>query len=68
VRFVRTVPGTVELDRSGHAPGRGAYAHDDPECLRRAMRAGGVARALRVGLSEQETARLVQELGRGVEA
>jgi hypothetical protein len=65
---VRTAVGTVEVDRTGHAPGRGAYVHDDTDCVRRAMRAGGIARALRVGWSERETARLVQELGRGVEA
>jgi predicted RNA-binding protein YlxR (DUF448 family) len=68
VRFVRTSAGSVELDRSGHAQGRGAYVHHDPECVRRAVRTGSIARSLRVGLSEQETARLVLELGRGVES
>jgi len=63
VRFVRSADGEVRLDGSGHATGRGAYAHLDPECLRLAVGRGAVGRALRVRLGPDEAARLMRELG-----
>ena len=45
VRLVRG-PGGVEVDRSGRAPGRGAYLHRRPECLEMARKRGALARAL----------------------
>lgn len=44
-RYV-VVEGAVVADPSGSAQGRGAWVHDDPECLRRAVR-GGFARSFR---------------------
>ena len=38
IRVVRGVDGTVSLDFSGKAPGRGAYLCPDPECLKKAIR------------------------------
>ena len=38
----------VSLDLAGRAPGRGAWLHPDPECLRQAQRRGSIARALRL--------------------
>jgi hypothetical protein len=62
VRFVRSADG-VRLDGSGHAPGRGAYAHPDAACLHLAVARGAVGRALRVRLGADEAARLMRELG-----
>lgn len=61
-RIVRRPDGTVSVDPSGRVPGRGAYLHPDPACLRLAFRRGAVARALRVPLPPAETARLMEEL------
>jgi uncharacterized protein len=68
VRFVRSTDGGVDLDRTGHAPGRGAYAHLDAACLGLAVNRGAVARALRVRLGKDEAGRLLEELGRGDDA
>ena len=61
------VDGAVLADPSGRAPGRGAYVHRDPDCLRLALRRGAVARALRTGLAQEEVARLVVDIERIVE-
>jgi predicted RNA-binding protein YlxR (DUF448 family) len=37
----------VRVDPTGREPGRGAYVHADPECVKRAERTNGLARALR---------------------
>jgi predicted RNA-binding protein YlxR (DUF448 family) len=61
LRLVRDERG-VRPDPSGKAPGRGAYVHRDPECIRRAMRKGSVARALRTSLSPEDLATLRTEI------
>ena len=48
VRVVRSPEGTVHLDFSGKAPGRGAYVCSDPACLRRAQKAGSLSHAFGV--------------------
>ncbi len=45
VRVVRTEQGAV-VDRKQRLPGRGAYVHADPGCAERAVKRGGLARAL----------------------
>jgi predicted RNA-binding protein YlxR (DUF448 family) len=45
VRLVRG-PSGVEVDRSGRAPGRGAYLHRRAECVKLARKRGALARAL----------------------
>ena len=47
VRLVRGPDGAVRSDRTGRAPGRGAYLHPDPACLEQARRKHGLERALR---------------------
>jgi hypothetical protein len=56
IRLVRT-PNGVEADPSGKTPGRGAYLHIDPDCWQRGL-AGGLEKALRTELSEQDRVRL----------
>ncbi len=67
VRVVRAPDGSVEIDPRGRAPGRGAYLHRDPVCLDAALRRGGLARALRTGLSPEEAVRLRAGVEREVE-
>jgi len=61
LRVARTPEG-VRVDRFATAPGRGAFVHRDPECVRSALGKGALARALRTGLGERELARLRTEI------
>jgi predicted RNA-binding protein YlxR (DUF448 family) len=62
VRLVAGAPGRVRVDPTGKAPGRGAYLHRDPECLRLALRRGAIAYALRARLSPEEAGNLTNAL------
>jgi len=58
VRLVRQAGGTVALDPTGKAPGRGAYLHDRRRCWRTALAGGALEQALRIVMSEADRARL----------
>jgi predicted RNA-binding protein YlxR (DUF448 family) len=62
IRVVRRPDGGVEVDPRGREPGRGAYLHPAPGCWAQAVRRGALARALRVVIGPDETARLMKEL------
>lgn len=51
-RIVKTEEG-IKVDPTGKASGRGAYLHNLRSCWERGLR-GGLARALRTELSEQD--------------
>ena len=59
---IACAPEGVRVDPVGAAPGRGAYVHRDPGCVRSALRKGAIARALRTGLGERELATLRNEI------
>jgi len=61
VRVVRAPDGTVALDRSGKAPGRGAYLCADGSCWSTALKKKSIERALATPL----TVELRAELERG---
>ena len=61
LRFVAT-DGSVRMDRTGIAPGRGAYVHADLECGREAVRRGGLARAVRASFSPDEVSNLLRTI------
>jgi predicted RNA-binding protein YlxR (DUF448 family) len=61
VRVVRAPDGTVAIDRTGKAPGRGAYLCADGSCLSSALRKKSIERALATTLP----AELKAELERG---
>ena len=46
VRVVRTADGSAAVDRTGHAPGRGAYLHRQTGCLEAARKRRQLERAL----------------------
>ena len=58
VRLVRTAQGTVEVDPTGKAQGRGAYLHNRRSCWRAALAGQALDQALKVTLTEAERARL----------
>lgn len=65
IRVVRGVDGTVSLDFSGKAPGRGAYLCPDPECLKKAIRSKALDRSLEVTIPEEVYQRLEKEMENG---
>jgi uncharacterized protein len=58
----------VRVDPHGSAPGRGAYVHRDPACVAAALRKGAIASALRTGLSQEELARLKDQIEEALQA
>jgi uncharacterized protein len=67
LRIVVGGDGVLHADPPGKAPGRGAYVHLDPGCVRAALERGRIARALRTGSQAEELGRLegeiVQQMG-----
>ncbi len=62
IRIVRSPEGEVALDRTGKAPGRGAYLCPKEACLARAIKTNAVQRALQVELSKEEIAALMEHI------
>lgn len=67
LRIVRADRGAA-CDPTGSAPGRGAYVHRDPGCVRAALRKGALAQALRSGLTGDELGRLQADIDRRIGA
>lgn len=65
IRVVRGTDGTVSLDFSGKVNGRGAYLCPDPECLKKALRAKSLERALEVPVPQTVYDRLAKEMEAG---
>ena len=53
IRIVRRREGSVVLDRTGRAPGRGAYLHDSAECIELARKRHALDRALRASIQPE---------------
>jgi predicted RNA-binding protein YlxR (DUF448 family) len=62
VRVVRTPDGHIEIDPTGKKPGRGAYLCRRAECWEKALSKGAITRALGVTPSEEEKARLRDQM------
>lgn len=62
IRVVRGTDGTVFLDFSGKAAGRGAYICPDPECLKKAQKSKSLDRSLEVTVPDEVYARLAKEM------
>lgn len=61
IRFVRTKGGTVEVDPTGKAPGRGAYLCPTEACFEIAKRRRALSRALKITLGDDEYASLERD-------
>jgi len=64
VRVVRTPEGVVLIDRTGKAPGRGAYVCATVECLEKAVKAKRLPRALETEVSQE----IIDQLRASLEA
>ena len=62
IRVVRGTDGTVSLDFSGKAPGRGAYLCPDPECLKKARKSRALERAFDAPIPAEIYEQLTAEL------
>ena len=62
IRVVRGTDGTVSLDFSGKAPGRGAYLCPDPECLKKGIRSKALSRSLETEIPQEVYDRLEKEM------
>ena len=62
IRVVRGPEGTVSLDFSGKAPGRGAYLCPNAECLKKAIRSKPQDRSLETQIPQQVYERLEKEM------
>ena len=62
IRVVRGTDGNVTLDFGGKLNGRGAYICPNPACLKKARKAGSLARALEVPIPEEVYDRLEKEM------
>jgi predicted RNA-binding protein YlxR (DUF448 family) len=53
IRIVRGATGAAMVDRSGRAPGRGAYLHHDAACLEMARKRRALERSLAVTVAPE---------------
>ena len=65
IRVVRSPEGAISLDFRGKQNGRGAYVCPDPACLKKAMRAKALERALETPIPEEIYAQLAAQMEAG---
>ena len=65
IRVVRSPEGTISLDFRGKANGRGAYVCPDPGCLKKAIRAKALERALETPIPDEIYAQLTAQMEAG---
>ena len=64
VRVIRTPEGTVRVDTTGKASGRGVYVCKNEECLKKSIRSKALSRALEVPVGEEVLEALAGEIGK----
>lgn len=62
IRVVRSPEGEISLDFRGKAPGRGAYLCHDADCLKKAIKAKALERALSTQIPPEVYERLTLEM------
>lgn len=65
IRAVRSPEGNISLDFKGKASGRGAYVCPDPQCLKKAIKAKALERALSVQIPPEIYEALEKEMEAG---
>lgn len=58
IRVVKDKEGNIQIDKSGKAPGRGAYICDDVNCLEKAIKSKRLEKVFEMKISEQIYERL----------
>ena len=67
IRVVRSPEGDISLDFRGKANGRGAYVCPKAECLKKAIRAKALERALQTAIPDEIYAQLTAQMEAGHE-
>jgi predicted RNA-binding protein YlxR (DUF448 family) len=67
IRVVRSPDGEISLDFRGKANGRGAYVCPDPACLKKAIRAKALERALQTEIPDEIYEQLTGQMEAGHE-
>ena len=65
IRVVRSPEGAISLDFRGKASGRGAYVCPQPDCLKKAIRASALERALGCQIPAEVYETLQQQMEAG---
>ena len=65
IRVVRSPEGGISLDFRGKAPGRGAYLCPDPACLKKAVKAKVIERALACAIPAEIYEKLSEQMEAG---
>ena len=65
IRVVRSPEGTISLDFRGKASGRGAYVCPQADCLKKAIRARAIERALDCAIPQEVYEALQQQMEAG---
>ena len=67
LRVLRSDDGTISLDLTGRANGRGAYLCPDATCLQKARKSGSIARSLKMQIPEQTYEALERQINAAAE-
>ena len=62
LRVVRSPEGEISLDRTGRAPGRGAYLCPSAECLKKARKSKRIDRSLETRIPDEIYDRIQKQL------
>ncbi len=62
IRVVRSPEGTISLDLTGKAPGRGAYICPASECLKKAQKSKAIDRALETAVPPEVYERMLTQI------
>ena len=62
LRVVKPQEGEAHIDRTGKAPGRGAYICDAPECFKKARKSKALERALNAKIDDGVYEQLEEQL------
>ena len=65
IRVVRSPEGEISLDFKGKSPGRGAYVCPRADCLKKAVKARAIERALNTAIPTEIYERLEREMEDG---
>jgi predicted RNA-binding protein YlxR (DUF448 family) len=65
IRVVRSPEGEIRLDFKGKANGRGAYLCQDPACLKKAVKAKALSRALDCEIPQEVYDALGEQMEKG---